>query len=182
MIDIDIPLPYDWGMETKTENMFAGLTADEWRKRASRSFKNASDSWDRSDTDGFLSQWAGNVMGGKYIALAGIAEDGGTIVISALFDLNGKFVPARLVDTAYGCSWGLIDSEDPERFSGWFNPSNAKNESRRIANNAKKGFYIGSIRVRPKLNRNTMDAWAHPDGKFEIVEVIDNGKCAPDER
>lgn len=156
---------------TPTPGVFWSRTAEQWRQMAADSHRRSIDSFERSDTDGFMTQYAADLYASKYHRCAEIAEAGGTMVTTALFDLDGNPVPARRVDTPYGHSWGLIDPENPEgRFTGWFNPSKASNPVTERANNAKKGYYVGRVRVRAALDRYT-DPFPTPD----VVEIVDNG-------
>lgn len=121
-------------------------TAEELRKMAADSDSRVQESWERSDTDGFLSQWAGGLTAQKYRLQAEIVEKGGRYEFPALFDLDGNLVAAKLVSTQYGVAWGLLDSDDPDgRFVGWFNPSHARKDATRRANNRKKGYSVGVV-------------------------------------
>src|SRR5512140_3698228 len=93
------------------------------RARTSRQF--AQDSWERSDTDGFVTQYASDLSAREHEANAEIMEHGGYADFVALFDTNGHLVPgARLVQTRYGRAWVYEANGETQ----WFNPSNAQNE------------------------------------------------------
>lgn len=82
------------------------LTATEWRQRAGDSRRSSQESWERSDTDGFLSQWASDLYAQLYEAKARIAEANGTATFPALFDQNGARLPAVLISQpAFGRPW-----------------------------------------------------------------------------
>lgn len=128
---------------------FAELTADEYRAMSRRNAQESRDSFERCDTDGFLSQWANDLTARKYNALATLADDGGTVETSALFDLDGTMIAAKLIDTRYGVAWGILATDDPHgQIVAWFNPSQAMDDTRARKANARKGYYIGTVRVR----------------------------------
>jgi hypothetical protein len=104
------------------------------------------DSWERSDTDGFMSQWASGLGAAKLRYEADIADQGGRAHFPALFDTAGNLVAAKLIDTQYGLSWALLASDNPQaRIIGWFNPSRARKAATRLANDTRKGYTVGTI-------------------------------------
>ena len=158
---------------TTAPSTFAGKTGDEWRQQARDCYTRREESFDRCDTDGYLSQWAEQQLATRYLHCAEIADNGGTVTRPALFDLDGNPVPAREIETRYGYAWALLDPENPGgRFLGFFNPSQAQDDRRRIANNAKRGYYIGLARYRAELNPRTY--YIEPTG--DILDILDNGK------
>jgi len=80
----------------------ATMTADEYRAAATNHYQEAADSFERCDTDGFLSQWASGINGIRMNALATLAEYGGRSYFEVYVDENGKPVPARRITTKYG--------------------------------------------------------------------------------
>ena len=78
-----------------------------------RSSLSTNDSFDRSDTDGFLSQWAGHLSSQANSMKARLAENGNQAEFPAIFDLEGNLVPAKYIRTVYGWTWALLSSEDP---------------------------------------------------------------------
>lgn len=128
---------------TTTKNQ----TAQDHLAKANQYKQDAQDSFERSDTDGFLSQWASGMMSNLEYRKYEIAENGGKSYFPALFDLEGNLVPAKLISTQYGSAWGLLEDEDnvESRFIGYFNPSNAQDDERARKNNAKKGYYVGEV-------------------------------------
>jgi len=159
-------------------------TAQDFRDMAAAAEKEKETSFERCDTDGFLSQWGHGMMAQQYRLQAEIEENGGLWEYAALFDLQGNLVPAKEVETRYGYSWALLDPQNPEgRFLGWFNESNAQNDARKIATDAKKGFYVGVVKVPAyaKLaggNAMCLNAVAlRKDNGFSADAIIvDNGK------
>lgn len=101
-------------------------TAAELRARAAAERQEARDSFERCDTDGFLSQWASGINARMYERQAEIAENGGmatfarTVLVSA--ETGEVVAGARVVQTRFGERW-RIDATDewvaymPERAS-----------------------------------------------------------------
>lgn len=158
--------------ETVHEGLFDGKTASEWRAKGQAARDESAASWERCDTDGFLSQWANDEMARRYSYCARAAEANGTMEVPGIFDLDGNHIPARYIQTQYGWSWGIIDPANPNgRFTGWFNPSSAQKDETRRKNNAKKGYYVGTIRVVAELDHST----GRPEDTDQLVAIVDNG-------
>jgi hypothetical protein len=119
-------------------------TAEQYRAEAAAHEQERAASFERCDTDGFVSQWASGVSADKARLAAEVAEAGGVWEFEAIFDLEGNHVPAKEIKTQYGWSWMLLDGEGQR--TGWFNPSQARNPATARANNAKKGFYLGTVK------------------------------------
>jgi len=167
---------------TTTQNTSA-KTADEFRAEARQHSINAHESFERCDTDGFMSQWASGLSAAKAHLAADIAENGGCASFPALFEWGGDLVPAKLIETRYGYSWGILESDDPRsRIVDWFNPSKARNDDKRIENNARKGFSVGRVMAPAKAELAGANATSvrpipvRTDGGFsrdvEIVEFV----------
>jgi len=111
------------------------------REASSRKAQEAVDSFDRCDTDGFLSQWASNLCSQLDHTNANLLEGGGVYEFEAVFDLQGNYVPAVKINTRYGSAWSLVDSSgkflNPPVFLP-FNPVRAST----IKN---KGYTIGRV-------------------------------------
>lgn len=90
--------------------IFVDKTPDEFRALATGQHRKAEESFERCDTDGFVSQWASDYMGRGYTLAAQVAEAGGTWTFPALLDLTGAMVPARVIRTHYGERWGVFGS------------------------------------------------------------------------
>lgn len=95
-------------------------TADEHRAAASELDRKAAESFERSDTDGFLSQWALGIGAQEHRLAADIAERGGTWTFRGLFDReSGERVKAKIVKVdnprGYGekvSKWIVLDEHD----------------------------------------------------------------------
>jgi hypothetical protein len=86
-------------------------TPDQLREKARQKERDAVESFDRCDTDGFISQWSSGLSAERLYREAQILEDNGLAVFPALFDLDGNYVPARLIDGRYGECWAILDTE-----------------------------------------------------------------------
>ena len=88
------------------------------RTEAAQHEQDAADSFERCDTDGFMSQWASGCNAAKKRLQADIEDNGGRAEVPALFDLNGNLIPAKLIDARYGTTWGIFKSWDDLNGSG----------------------------------------------------------------
>lgn len=86
-------------------------TADELRAEAAAHEAEAHASFERCDTDGFLSQWASGLSASKARLQATIVENGGVADFLALFTVDGTWVPAKVIDGNYGPRWMVLDGE-----------------------------------------------------------------------
>lgn len=86
-------------------------TGDEFRAMATERYQRSAESFERCDTDGFLSQWAADCQGSLYQTCARVADSLGTdglIEFSRLVltDLDGQpIADARLISTKFGLKW-----------------------------------------------------------------------------
>ncbi|BDM70558.1 hypothetical protein HEK616_40450 [Streptomyces nigrescens] len=153
------------------------------RERAEACESSREESFRRCDNDGFLTQWAAGVSAQAYSLDADIVAQGGKWEFPALFDLEGTLVPARRERGQYGWYWELLNERG--RRIGWFNESKAKNPETRRRNNAKKGYYVGTVRVPAEAGvRNTEPGtnWiatvpVRKDGGWSPdAEIVDNGQ------
>lgn len=78
------------------------------------------ESFDRCDTDGFLSQWAYGLNAQEYAAKADILEHGGCAQFLGLYR-DGVRVPAKIIETQFGARWMLCDAATG-RTAGSFYP------------------------------------------------------------
>lgn len=158
------------------------VTADQHRAAAAAFTKAQYVSAERSDeADGALSQWAHGLNAAEHHLAAQIAEDGGMAEFAGLFDLEGNLVPAVRVDGRYGWYWKLLDARG--RTAGLFNESKAKTADRRRAANARKGYYVGRVRVPARATLAgggigcVMPVAERLDGGFSPdAEIVDNGQ------
>lgn len=158
--------------------MYQGRTAEQWRAMATQGHRSAADSWERSDTDGFMSQWASGLSARKYEACAELAERDGWETFCALFDVNGNLVDAEIREGQYGSYW-LIKGL-PKGVKPFFTESNARKGARRFAADSAKGYRLGTVRRKGyvKLSGASLTSVSVvivPDRFSSEVEIVDNG-------
>jgi hypothetical protein len=125
-------------METNTNT-----TATQLRQQASKAEQEAHASFERCDTDGFATQAANHLMARKLNLQATIEENNGLAEFPALFDLDGNWVAAQLIDNKFGGqSWLLLD-ENGKSLSIFINAFPARRST--IVN---KGYLEGVV-LRP---------------------------------
>lgn len=171
------------GASRKGKQMTEAGRAQELREQARRMEQEAVESFERSDTDGFLSQWASNISASRARLEAALIEDGGMTETTALFLLDGTLASTHKGEGQYGPYWVLND-EAAERLGRRFlSTSQAAKPEVRSRNNAKKGVAVGRIRVRGEAviegrgRGLSGTAWAtiRPvvrdliEGKFEVL-------------
>ena len=143
-------------------------TADDYMAKAAKCRDDEMESWDRCDTDGFLSQWALQQLTHAYRAMAAMARNGWEMETTAVFNLAGDLVSTDSRMGQYGPYWLVRLADGSVDF---FNESNAKNDARRVANNAKKGYYVGTVRMAMR-----------PNGSDAVIDdavppvIVDNGQ------
>lgn len=104
-----------------TLNTYKGKTADQWRALAEKALQERAESFERCDTDGFMSQWASGVMAQRYRLCALLAETKGLHEFTVAVDSEGNRIEAEIVKTKYGECYCLND-RDTERFGRRFIP------------------------------------------------------------
>lgn len=85
-------------------------SAEFYRAEASKCRARAHESFERSDTDGFLSQHSSNLMALLYDKQANIAENGGYDCFNGLYE-GDRRVRAKIIETVYGRCWMLDENE-----------------------------------------------------------------------
>lgn len=151
-------------MNTNATNKY---TADQYHAMAQQCRTERAESWERCDTDGFLSQWANQRMESTYLYAASIAENGYTVERCSIFNLDGELMQAEQRHGEYGAYWFMFQVEGKGRF---FSESMAQNRKTAVKNNAKKGYYVGTSLWNVIIDRM---------GNVEYVDVagiVDNGQ------
>jgi hypothetical protein len=158
--------------------MTVNETAEQLRDRARQLEQAAADSFDRCDTDGFLTQWSQQMNASLHRLQADVLENGGVWTFPALFDLEGNLVAAKLVQTRHGLAWGVLASEDPHSaITKWLTAHPARESTLE-----RKGYREGLVEapgkavlageqitsVRPIVKRTD-------DGFSRDVAIVDNG-------
>jgi hypothetical protein len=85
-------------------------TAQDFRDEAAADRKRREDSWNRSDTDGFLSQWGSDLSARLSNAKADLLDNDRLAKFSGLFE-GDRRVKAREIRTKFGSSWLLHEDE-----------------------------------------------------------------------
>lgn len=85
-------------------------TSTQLREQARQHDRDAHDSFERCDTDGFLSQWASGLNAQKLRRQADITDNGGVAAFLTLFTTSGEWVPSKEISTRYGTRWMLLDA------------------------------------------------------------------------
>lgn len=114
------------------------LTAQEYRDAAAAGRKRSADSFERSDTDGFMSQWANDINAELNDRLASLAENNWRAHFEHLYTLDGRRVNAKMIRTrSYPrrLVWAVMDPNG--KFTGEF-----INAHLLPKNLAKKGYQI----------------------------------------
>lgn len=160
---------------------FKDMTPTQLREYAQSCRRQSAESFERCDTDGFLSQKANDVTAQVYDYQAEIVENGGRASFLCLFDLDGNVVPAVYVESNFGYRemvWMLLDGR---RGCGkYFTPSKAKKEGVARINDAKKGYYVGYADAPAQAKVGGGWAWSVyaerlDDRDFSDVVPTDNG-------
>jgi hypothetical protein len=112
--------------------------AEELRQLAKDSRRRSQESFERSDTDGFLSQWASDLHARLYEVQAEIADQEGKSEFPRLFE-GDRMVLAIVIDGKFGSVW-LLDRSEQERFGRTFVPTGEKSRVQK-----KLGLHEGSI-------------------------------------
>lgn len=135
-------------MTTTTEPLtYQGRTAEQWRAASRTAHNAAADSFDRCDTDGYLSQWAHGKVAEENEVKAKLAETGGLIDADALFLLDGTLASTHRAAGKYGSYWVLNDDAAAALGKRFLTLSDASKGARRYNANRAKGVTVGTIRV-----------------------------------
>lgn len=164
------------------EGTYKGKTAAQWRQDARECAQRSLDSFDRCDTDGFVSQWANDTIARKYDMYARLAEKDGLWEFRALFTLTGALVPDAVYLKTRLNKW--VWRIGTGQTVAWFDPSRARSGARRRANDRAKGYQLGTIRARGYVGTSGSGrglSGAASVGYFigqekdSPVEIVDNG-------
>lgn len=125
-------------MSNTTSNI---ATAASYREQAADCYKRSLESFDRCDTDGFLSQWAADKMASTYISNAEIVEQGYVRSLALVEIATGEIVAsaAQYLEGQYGWYYLISDDAVADRLGRFVTPSSASKAETRDKNNAKKG-------------------------------------------
>lgn len=119
----------------------ANATADTLRAEAAQHEADRAASFERCDTDGFVSQWASGMSAQLARAQAEIVENGGMAEFAAPMTELGSELPHKLIKGAYGYCFALTDAQGS--FTGVFLPLSFGERSKHY----KAGYRIGTVKA-----------------------------------
>lgn len=102
--------------------------ATELRAEASAHEAEREASFERCDTDGFLSQWASGINASLKRRQADLLEAGGMARFPGLYE-GDRRVKAKMISTKFGDSW-ILEASEAEKFGRKFMPVNYENTSK----------------------------------------------------
>lgn len=123
-------------------------TAEALHAEAQAHYEEQAASFERCDTDGFVSQWASGIMGDLARVKARLVEQGGESEFHALFDLDGNVISTHEGYGQYGRYYVLTDEAEARFGRRFISPSGAQKIETRRKNNRAKGVTEGTIRAR----------------------------------
>lgn len=106
------------------------MNAQQHRDNAVQSEQKAQESFNRCDTDGFLSQWAHGLNAELERTRAMIADEGGILPFPCLMQ-DDRRVDAKLIPGKFGEVWILSDEEE-DRFGRKFVPFEGQGNRSRV--------------------------------------------------
>lgn len=147
-------------------------TAEAYLSEAAAHDRDAAESFDRCDTDGFLSQWASGINAQVARKNAAIAEAGGVATFWAyeVTDLNGNHLNFRRANTQYGFKL-VVDLDGREV---WIDP-----EAKRPATNRNKGVIVSRREFVAPAHANT---WAPAGARGLSGATSVSVRIFPDDR
>ena len=158
--------PYRVGWEAERAPETWQRLAELFRCHAVNSRQQSYESFQHSDTDGALSQWASDMTANYCEAAASLAEAHGMAEFPALFDAaTGELVPALLLDGKYGLYWKVLDAFDTEEDTSRKNKvatvsmSLADSRRRRGAFYRARGYTQGVVRARARAVSVCAGSW-----------------------
>lgn len=104
--------------------------AEALEAQANEAIQRAHESFERSDTDGCLTQWACGITADLRRRQAQILRDGGKATFPGLFE-GTRRVKAKLIQTRFGETW-LLDEEEAQRFGRKFVPEGFRAIQKRL--------------------------------------------------
>jgi hypothetical protein len=155
-------------------------TAADLRAQADAHDAEAYASFQRCDTDGALSQWASGINAHRLRLEADIVDNGGLHEFWALFDLDGNWVPATVIDGRYGPCWMLLDENGGA--TGQFAPYRPARESTLERRGFREGLVLRPARASTKGGDSILSVRAcvvpTTPGHVAPVAIVDNGTGA----
>lgn len=126
--------------------------AEEMRAAARQSAERRSESYERCDTDGFVSQWAHGLDAHAAATAIELCEARGLTRCSVLLDAEtGEIASTHYKWGDYGPYWVLNDAAAEKAGKRFVNESRAERRATFVKNMAKKGFVVGTAEVRAEV-------------------------------
>lgn len=166
---------------TNTETATA-RTAAEWETLAlsfeadsRRAAQASADSFDRCDTDGFLSQWASDCTARLNFAKADWARNHGKVTVRILLATDGAVASTHEHEGPYGMSWVLNDVSTSAYGKRFFNPSKAATYAKRRSANARRGFVEALAEVDGYVKLDGSNATSVSPRSFPNIDALKAG-------
>ncbi len=107
-------------------------TAEELRAKAAECAERSEESFQRCDTDGFLSQWANDLTARLYRTQADLVDNGGVDEFLGLCKIaTGERVRAKIIRGRFGPCWAIVGEDD--KFTGEFFPTGPRSRKQKAA-------------------------------------------------
>lgn len=157
-------------------------TSEELREMAKECANRSAASWERSDTDGFMSQWANDTTARVYNLAAELADNDWMAEGPALFDLEGNLVTAETFTGQYGISWVI----KPQNGGKWafISMSMASKAKTRRTNMERKGYREGTVRRRVVVatggSMTCISVYAMDDRNYPELTVVSTDEPGSD--
>jgi hypothetical protein len=120
-------------------------TRQDLEAKSAELYAKAEESFERCDTDGFMSQWAHTINAQKAQMEAELVDDN-MVAFPALFDLDGNLVNAKLISGRFGACWAICD--DAGKFTGEFVSAFPKREATMVKKGYREGTEMAAARVK----------------------------------
>lgn len=105
---------------------FTEERAEKFEQQAADCLKREAESFERCDTDGYLSQWASSVMATNYKLKAEICRAGGVSEFNGLYKGEQR-LKAKVINGQYGHVW-LVHEDDQELAGRKFIPTGSRSK------------------------------------------------------
>lgn len=134
-------------MKNKTAEVYRQMAADCRSRRA--------ESFERCDTDGFLSQWASDYNARKFDLCADLVENDYLTEFSGLY-FGEERIPAKVIDGKFGQSW-LLREDAAERFGRKYIPCGTGRIAKNLGLSERKELapaWVANGKNQPYIFRN----------------------------
>lgn len=126
--------------------------ADELQASMKAEYERAHESFERCDTDGFVSQWASRLGGDADGAAVELCKRRGLTTVSVLLDAEtGEIASTHHAWGQYGAYWVLNDAAAEKAGKRFVNESRASKQATFVKNMLAKGFKVGTAEVRAEV-------------------------------